>query len=153
MEGKLNTIILWGIVMDALFLCLLAWCSVSDIRKRTVSNCSIILLLCLGLTHMGYILLCSSVWWQYPAGLLLAIPFFILWLRNKMGAGDVKLIAAVAFYLGLPYMIVAFFLMALILAVLLVWSWFKHKSLKQQIPLAPVISAGAAGVILIRYLM
>lgn len=102
---------------------------------------------------MGYIQLCRIVWWQYPAGLLLSIPFFILWLRNKMGAGDVKLIAAIAFYLGLLNTIVAFFLMALILAVLLVWSWFEHKSLKQQIPHAPVISAGAVGVILIKYLI
>lgn len=149
----MNIPFLWGIVMDALFLCLLIWCSISDIRKRTVSNRSILLLLFLGLAHMGYILLCGGVWWQYPSGLLLSIPFFIAWLRNGMGGGDVKLIAAIGLYLGLLNTLVAFALMIPIFVALLAWSWIKHKTLKRRIPLAPLISAGATMAVLLEYLL
>lgn len=100
--------------MDAFYICCLAWCGASDIRKRIVSNRSIILLPCLGLTHMGCILLYGGVWWQYLAGLLLSIPFFIVLLEHL---------------------------------------WFKRRPLKNRIPLAPVISIGAAGAIALGYLL
>lgn len=149
----MNTPFLWDIVMDALFLCLLAWCGVSDVRNRTISNRSIILLLCLGLVHMGYILLYGGVLWQYLVGLLLSIPFFIVWFRNGIGAGDVKLIAAAGLYLGLLNTLTAFVLMIPVFTGLLAWSWLKYRTLKRRIPLAPVISTGATGVILLGYVL
>lgn len=139
--------------MDALFLYMLLWCSISDIRKRTISNILIVTMLCLGLAHTVIASLTGSVWWQYPAGSLLSVPFFVVWLRNGMGAGDVKLIAAVGLYLGLLNTLTAFVLMIPIFAGLLAWSWLKYKTLKRRIPLAPVISAGAGAVVLLRYLL
>jgi len=139
--------------MDALFLCLLLWCSISDMRKRTISNYLIVALMCLGLAHTVDALLAGVAWWQYAAGVLLSIPFFIVWLRNGMGAGDVKLIAAVGLYLGLMNTLAAFVLMIPIFPGLLAWSRLKHKTLKWRIPLAPMISAGAAVAILLGYLL
>jgi Flp pilus assembly protein protease CpaA len=139
--------------MDALFLCLIAWCSISDLRKRIVSNYSVLLLLCLGFVHLGFILINVDIWWQYPTGLLLSFPFFFAWQRNGIGAGDVKLIAAVALYLGLINTIVAFTLMVPILAALLLRSRLTHRPIKNRIPLAPVIGIGATGVLALGYLL
>ena len=89
------------ILTDALFIALLIWCAYTDIRTRTVSNTAVILLLCLGLAHTVLIRLSGSVWWPYPVGLALAVPFFIVWLKGGMGAGDVKLLMGIGLYLGL----------------------------------------------------
>jgi leader peptidase (prepilin peptidase) / N-methyltransferase len=152
-EDKLNTPFFGGIVMDALFLCLLLWCSISDVRKRSISNALIVTLLCLGLAHTVVASFAGVLWWQYPAGLFLSIPFFIAWLKNGMGGGDVKLIAAAGLYLGLMNTLTAFMLMIPIFAGLLAWSWLKYRTLNRRIPLAPVISAGATGVILLGYVL
>jgi Flp pilus assembly protein protease CpaA len=142
----------FSILMDAFFIGLLGWCGYSDLKKRTVPNQAIALLLCLGLLHVAFVFLTGSSWWQYPAGLLLAIPFFIAWLRNGMGAGDVKLIMASALYLGLLNALVSFTLMVPVLTVLMVHSWRKHKTIRYQIPFASVISIGAFGAIMLGYL-
>jgi Flp pilus assembly protein protease CpaA len=95
----------------------------------------------------------GRTWWQCPAGLFLSIPFFIAWLRNGIGAGDVKLIAVASLYLGFLNTLVAFALMIPILLALLAWSWFSHKSLKCRVPFAPVIGVGASGAVLLGYLL
>ncbi len=145
--------LLLSILTDALFVSLLAWCSYTDIKKRIVSNPSVILLLCLGLVHMALMVLAGNTWWTYPAGLLLSVPFVIGWLRNGMGAGDVKLIMAIGLYLGLLNTLVSFALMVPVLAVLMIRSWTKTKTLKGvAIPLTPVIAFGATGAVALGYL-
>jgi leader peptidase (prepilin peptidase)/N-methyltransferase len=141
-----------GILMDAFFIALLAWCGNSDLKKRIISNMTIAILLCLGVAHIAFVVLNGSTWWMYPTGLLLAIPFFIAWLKNSMGAGDVKLIIAISLYLGLFKTLIAFALMVPVCAVLIVYSSCKHKTLKYRIPLAPVIGIGAAGAVVFGYL-
>ena len=103
--------LLLSVLTDALFIFLLAWCAYTDIKKRIVSNPSVILLLCLGLVHTAIMLLAGNTWWTYPAGLLLSVPFVIAWLRNGMGAGDVKLIMTISLYLGMLNTLVSFALM------------------------------------------
>lgn len=140
------------ILMDAFFVALLIWCAYTDIRTRTVSNVSIVLLLCLGLAHTALMLLNGNTWWIYPAGLALCVPFFIVWLRNDMGAGDVKLVMGIALYLGLLNAVIAFALMVPVMAVLIIRSWIRNKTLKQRIPFAPVLSFGAVGATAAGYL-
>ena len=137
------------ILMDAFFIALLAWCAYMDIHTRTVSNIAVVLLLCLGLAHTVLIGLSGSAWWPYPAGLALAVPFFIVWLKNGMGAGDVKLIMGIGLYLGLAGTLVSFALMLPCMAILLIRSWIRNKTLKSTIPFAPVLTFGAGGVILV----
>jgi Flp pilus assembly protein protease CpaA len=134
------------ILMDAFFIVLLIWCAYTDIRKRTVSNVSIILLLCLALAHTVLIALAGNSWWIYPAGLALAVPFLIVWLKNGIGAGDVKLLMGIGLYLGLTNTVIAFALMVSVMAAICIRSWIRNKTLKQRIPFAPILAVGAIGV-------
>ena len=143
----MNTIFL-GILMDAFFIAILVLCAYMDIRTRIVPNTAVALLLCLGLAHTVLIGLTGNVWWPYSTGLTLAIPFFIVWLKGGMGAGDVKLIMGIGLYLGLLNTILAFALMLPCMAILLIRSWIRNKTLKTTIPFAPVLAFGAGGVIL-----
>ena len=141
-----------GILMDAFFIGLLIWCSYTDIRKHIVPNIAITLLLCLGVSHIGLGVVMNNTWWTYPLSLVFAVPFFISWIRGSMGAGDVKLVMAITLYLGLLNTVVAFALMVPVLMVVMVRSWRKNKTLKCQIPFAPVLAFGAIGTVFIGYL-
>ena len=141
-----------SILMDAFFIALLLWCSYTDIRKRTVSNANVILLLCLGIVRTELIALAGGAWWTYPTGMVLAIPFFLAWLRGRMGAGDIKLVMTIGLYLGLLNTVIAFALIVPILAVFTIHSWIKTKTLKGAIPLAPVLAFGSGGAITLGYI-
>ncbi len=140
------------ILTDAFFITLLIWCSYTDIRKRKVSNVSIILLLCLGIVHTVLMRLAGNTLWAYPAGIALAVPFFVTWLRGQMGAGDVKLVMGISLYLGVLNALIAFFLMVLVLIGFIAYSWVKAKTFKRAIPLAPVLALGAGVAVAIGYL-
>ena len=144
--------LIFSILMDAFFIALLAWCAYTDLKARTVSNLSVILLLCLGLAHTGLLALDGNAWWPYPAGLLLCTPFFISWMRNGIGAGDVKLVMGIGLYLGLMNTLIAFVLMMFVLVVLAIWLWRKGGTTRREIPLAPVISIGAFSTIVLGYI-
>ena len=140
------------ILMDAFFITILTWCAYTDIQKRTVSNASIILILCLGIAHTILMALAGHTWWQYPAGIVLPVPFYVAWLRGQMGAGDVKLIIGISLYLGVLNTLIAFALIMLTLIVLMVRSWIKTKTLKSVIPFAPILAFGAIGTVVLGYL-
>lgn len=140
------------ILMDAFFIGLTVWCAAADLRKRLVPNLAVVLLLCIGAIHVGLVLYTQSAWWLYPAGFALSIPYLIVWLKDGIGAGDVKLLMAVGLYLGLVKTLAAFVLMLPILVIMAVRSWTKHRTLRFRIPLAPVICAGTVGVVALEYL-
>lgn len=144
-------IMLQSILTDAFFVALLIWCSYTDIRRRMVSNITIVLLLCLGIVHTGLMAFMQSTWWMYPLGMTFAIPFFISWLRGGMGAGDVKMVMAITLYLGLLNSVIAFVLMVPVLIILMARSLIRNKTLKCRIPVAPVLGFGAIGAITISY--
>lgn len=144
--------LLFGILTDAFFITMLVWCSYTDIRKRTVSNLAVILILCLGLAHTMLMGLAGNTWWTYPAGMAMAVPFFIAWLRGQMGAGDVKLVMGICLYLGVLNTLIAFALMIPALIVLMMRSWMKTKTFKRAIPFAPVMALGAGNAVAIGYL-
>lgn len=142
-----------GILTDAFFVALLIWCAYTDIKARTISNLSVILLLCLGLAHLMLTLLIGVAWWVYPAGLLLSVPFFASWLKGHMGGGDVKLLMGIGLYLGLINTLLAFALMLPLLGALAIHSWRKTRTLRCSIPFAPVLTFGAAGIIITSYFL
>lgn len=145
-------ITIFSILADAFFIALLIWCAYTDIRTRTVPNTAVILLLCLGLTHTVLIGLSGSAWWPYAAGMVLAVPFFIVWLKGDIGAGDVKLIMGIGLYLGLAGTLISFALMLPCMAISLIRSWIRNKTLKTTIPFAPVLAFGAGTALIAGYL-
>lgn len=140
-----------SILMDAFFITLLVWCSYTDIKTRIVSNVSFILILCLGLAHILLILLTDNAWWPYPAGLLLCVPFLLAWLKNGMGAGDVKLMMGIGLYLGLLNTLVSFTLMIPVLILCMLHSRRKNGTVRNAIPFAPVLAFGAGGAVILGY--
>lgn len=140
------------ILTDAFFITLLIWCACTDIRTRTVPNTAVVLLISLGLAHTVLIGLSGSAWWPYPAGLALAVPFFIVWLKGGMGAGDVKLLMGIGLYLGLAGTLISFALMLPCMASLLIRLWIRNKTLKSTIPFAPVLAFGAGTAVIAGYL-
>ncbi len=143
---------IFGILTDAFFISLLIWCACTDIRARTVPNTAIILLLFLGLAHTVLIGLSSSAWWPYPAGLVWAIPFFIVWLKGSIGAGDVKLLMGIGLYLGLAATLISFALMLPMLIACMIHFLRKHGTLRHAIPFAPVLAFGAGTAVIAGYL-
>ena len=141
-----------SILMDIFFAGILVWCSYTDIKMRLVSNISVVLLLFIAFGHTVFAIQEGWPWLQYPAGLLAAIPFLIAWFKNLMGAGDVKLIVAIALYLGLFNTIISFLLMIPLLAVFMVCAWIKNKMFACKIPFAPVLAFGSICVVLLGYL-
>jgi len=141
-----------GVLMDAFFVTLLLCCSITDIKRRIIPNKVIVLLLCLGIVQTVFTALMGGTWWQHPAGLMLDIPFFVAWLKNGMGAGDVKLIMAIALYSGFINTVVAFVLIVPVLIGFMVYTLIKNKTIKMQIPIAPLLSIGAGGSVVIKYL-
>ena len=117
--------VFFGILMDAFFIALLIWCAYTDMRTRTISNLSVTLLLCLALAHMLMMIISCSTWWTYPAGIALAAPFFVAWLRGQMGTGDVKLAMSICLYLGILNTLIAFVFMVPVLIGHMVRSWIK----------------------------
>lgn len=140
------------ILTDAFFIALLIWCAYTDMRTRTVPNTAVILLMGLGLAHTVLIGLSGSAWWPYPAGLALVIPFFIVWLKGGMGAGDVKLLVGIGLYLGLAGTLISFALMLPMLIAYMIHSLRKHGTLKHAIPFAPVLALGAGTAVIVGYL-
>ncbi len=140
------------ILTDAFFIAILIWCSFADLRTRAVPNTAGVLLMSLGLTHTVLIGLSGSAWWLYPAGLALAIPFFVVWLKGGMGAGDVKFLMGIGLYLGLAGTLISFALMLPMLIACMVHSLRKHGTLRRAIPFAPVLAFGAGIAVIAGYL-
>jgi Flp pilus assembly protein protease CpaA len=141
-----------GILTDALFIALLAWCGVSDLKKREIPNTAILLMLGLGAAHMVISACLGCPWYEYPLGTLLAVPFFIAWTKGLFGGGDVKLVFVMGLYLGLSLTLAAMAFTVVACVGLLLWLWAGKRSVKTRIALAPVLSLGALAAVALGYL-
>ena len=137
----------WGVLAGALFICLLAWVSITDATKRNIPNGAILIMLIVGILNTVIAAISGQVWWWYPAGTMIALPFLLLWFRGKLGAGDAKLILTCGLFLGLQASLLMSGLMLVILLVIAAYLYANQKSLKTRIPLGPAISL-ASGIII-----
>ena len=149
----MNIGLLGGILLDALFTCVLVLCSYQDMKTRSVSNALVAALLIFGVIHTIQGFYSDHGWWVPLAGMTLSLPFFWGWWRNAIGAGDVKLIMGISLYLGLWQALISFALMLPLLMIIMCWNLYKHRSANVRIPFAPVLSFGAIGSLIIPYVM
>ncbi|MBZ9821455.1 prepilin peptidase [Mesorhizobium sp. CA4] len=93
-----------SLLLRALAIPLLARVAWIDFSTQKIANRDVLLLLCLGLGSLQLLSLQSGSWWDMGlsaiAGLILFIALFPFWTMRKVGAGDVKLMAAMPFVIG-----------------------------------------------------
>ena len=101
------------IVMAIGLLALLAWAVVTDLKARIIPNTVPVLVI-------GLYALRTAVNWPHPAlfadlavAVAVLIIGFILFARNWVGGGDVKLIAALALWAGPQHMMAMAFVISL----------------------------------------
>jgi prepilin peptidase CpaA len=89
--------IVGGGVMTAL----LAWAAVSDLRARRIPNTLVLVLAALGLVYVVLVRQSPSALLGWGGGLVVGFALWIpLHVLGMLGAGDVKLFAAAAAWLG-----------------------------------------------------
>ena len=127
----------------AFILCEIALCiSVIDLKLMIIPDSLIIAFLCVSI----YPVMAGQNYSQNIFGLVAAAAFFMaimIIFPGSFGGGDVKLAAAIGFYLGLPLTIVAIegaLITGAITGGLLIL--FSKKGIKSKIPFAPFLCAG-----------
>lgn len=145
-------LLLGSVLLDALFICLLAWASISDVWKRIIPNTAVLLILLAAICKTVLMATSGSVWWIYPAGLILIIPFIVFWNRGWMGAGDSKLIGVCGFYLSIYGGLMMLAIFAGWLLITMAFMNFRRIDHRARVPLAPLISLSAALTLLIGYI-
>lgn len=109
-----------SLLLKALAIPLLARIAWLDFTTQRISNREVLLLLCLGLGSLQLFAVHTGSWWDMGlsvlGGLLLFIALFPFWILRKIGAGDVKLMAAMPFLIGGDGLIV-FTLLLLVFAI------------------------------------
>ena len=75
-----------------------------DFTTQRITNSDVLLLLCLGVASLFLASLAEGSWWNLGlsalAGLVLFLALFPFWLLQKVGAGDVKLMAVAPMVAG-----------------------------------------------------
>ena len=145
-------LLLGSVLLDALFLCLLAFVSIKDVLKRIIPNGAIIVLMILSLFNLGLVILSGFSWWIYPTGLLIGLPLIAFWNKGWLGAGDAKLVLVCGFFLGLFQGLLMLGLFSGLLLVIRIFCYFRQLNHKTKIALGPAISLAAACALMIKYL-
>ena len=127
-----------GVFQMLAFIMLLIYAAIIDLKTRTIPDHIPVLIMLVGLIDMEPL---SAV-----LGLMLVpLPYFIIALlkENSIGGGDIKLMAACGFYLGLQAGYLAS-IVGLMLAIIIhfAYSVIRSKKMTRSIPLGPYLGAG-----------
>ena len=145
-------IVILCVLTDAFFIALLAWCSVSDLKKREIPNAAVLLLLGLGAARMIGSACLGNPWYEYPMGTLFAVPFFFVWKKGLLGGGDVKLLFAAGLYLGFSLTLIALVFTLSVCTGLILWRAAGRSGVRVRVPLAPALSLGAGAAVVLSYI-
>ena len=126
------------IVQLVAFIMLLTYAAIIDLRTRTIPDHIPLLIIFIGLIDLEPILAVSGL-------MLVPLPYFIMALlkENSIGGGDIKLMGACGFFLGLQAGYVASIL-GLLFAITVHFAFraFGSKNINKNIPLAPYLGLG-----------
>lgn len=126
--------------------------SVIDLRIRLIPNELVLLVICLGIffqiNYFGWMALLYASFCMVLVGFLFVFVGRIVGFE-KVGAGDIKLIAAMGLVLGYPNIKTALIGMSLALLVFCIGGLaLKKLTLYSTFPFAPFIMLGAAGALI-----
>ena len=130
-------------VADILFIGLLIFAAICDIRIRLIENWTVLAILALA---VGKLLYQPSEFLSLILAFLSALPLLFLWLKGGMGGGDVKLIGASLCYLGIGRLLPFWVIFMLDLVGLMLLCAVRNK---RTMPLAPAIALAGTGALLI----
>lgn len=145
---------LWGVILQkkidaeialwSLFILILFYISVMDIKYFVIPNSALLLLFLLG----GEQILLLPGWdmWKGLAGILIGGgPSFLIWtfFPNKIGGGDVKLMAVGGWILGWDKILLAVLISSVIGSIVGIFMiLFMHRNRTDLLPFAPFLSLG-----------
>ncbi|MDX8450513.1 A24 family peptidase [Mesorhizobium captivum] len=93
-----------SLLLRALAIPLLGKIAWTDFTTQKISNRDVLLLICLGLGSLQLVSVQAGSWWDMGLSAigcaLLFVALFPFWVLRKLGAGDVKLMAAVPLLIG-----------------------------------------------------
>lgn len=130
-------------VADILFIGLLIFAAICDVRTRLIENWTVLAILALA---VGKLLYQPSEFLSLILAFLSALPLLFLWLKGGLGGGDVKLIAASLCYLGIGRLLPFWVIFMLGLVGLMLLCAVRNK---RTMPLAPAIALAGTGTLLI----
>ncbi len=127
--------------------------TIYDAKHKIIPNAWVYTFDAIALLH---ILLSPSIY-DFLAGPIIALPFFLIWLVSKgkwMGLGDAKLLLGIGWTLGLipaiSAVILAFWIGAII-SVLWMWVVFRKFKTRYEIPFGPYLILGMYLVLFFHY--
>lgn len=133
--------------------------AVYDVRHKIIPDTVVLPFILLSLVALAArVALGSSLWGELVGGVVVALPFFLLWYFSKgraMGFGDVKLMLGVGWLLGLSKgysVILLSFWIGGIVGLFLIGATRRYK-LKSQVPFGPFIIIAVAIVGLWGFMM
>ncbi len=150
----LATVSRYGMTLEALcytvFFVLLSGIALQDLDTRRISG-----RLLIGILPLGVVLLLRtpvSVWLEQCVGWLIlgsCLALFVLLTKEGLGWGDVELMMASAFLLGVSCSFAGFFLAFLLCGItgLLLWLYRRRNARRfrqERIPFAPFLAVGLA---------
>ena len=138
------------LILDVIFLCILAMCSITDLKKRIIPNYAAACLFLLGLLQITVLLVSGES--ILPNILAVAVSLFglIAWRCGKIGGGDIKLLLGIGLYLGIWRMAISCIGMALPCLIFLLWQLIR-KYRPERVPLAPFLLIGCIFTVILTY--
>lgn len=153
-----------SILVNAVLFALLLRIAWRDFQTQRIANGDVLALGLLGIAGLTLGAVADNSWWSWTVGAIAGVAMFVallpFWLLRKLGAGDVKLLAAAPLVTGGDYLF-AFALLLLLFAALTAFlvknpillpapafrHYLEHLERKGVVPFGVPISASLTGVL------
>ncbi|WP_249030155.1 A24 family peptidase [Tannockella kyphosi] len=138
-----ETFLSWNLVKAMLFITILVFASISDLKTMTVSDKYTFMLLGVGLVGVTLDSLVGAS--------ICFISFFLVAMLTNLGGADVKIAGACGFVLGaLPSLIALLIGLSLSVIVEIAVTLIKREPIKRHYPLVPYITIGCIAVTIMK---
>jgi Flp pilus assembly protein protease CpaA len=138
------------LILDVIFLCILAVCTITDLKKRIIPNSAVACLFLLGLFQIAVLLVSGESVLPNLLAFAVSLPGLQAWRCGKIGGGDIKLLMGMGLYLGIWRMAILCIGMALTCLIFLLWQ-LTQKYKPERVPFAPFLFIGGFFTVVMTY--